>query len=87
MTGRIFEINYQRSLIAFEVNSEQGIDYDYLEILDFSDDFDIDDIIIGDSNNSCDEKIIISNLWTGKKTTVYIDDFGCTLSYVRESIM
>lgn len=86
MKGRVIKINYSRSLLAFEVENDYGIDCGVLEILDYSDDFEIDDIIIGELDNTQVQTIEIINQRTGNRINVCIEDFGQTFSSAIEAI-
>ena len=80
MVGKVVKVNYHRGLVVFE--DDIG-DYGYFEVLG-SDDFEPDEIIIGNLHSLGGETIIKQN--TKKKVEVYIEDYGMSLKIAMEMV-
>ena len=80
MVGKVIKVNYHRGLVIFE---DDCGDYGYFEVLG-SDDFDPDEIIIGNFHSLGGETIIKQS--TKEKVEVYIEDYGMSLKIAMEVV-
>ena len=80
MVGKVIKVNYHRGLVIFEDDSG---DYGYFEVLG-SDDFEPDEIIIGNLHSLGGETIIKQS--TKEKVEVYIEDYGMSLKTAIEMV-
>ena len=80
MVGKVIKVNYHRGLVIFE--DDIG-DYGYFEVLG-NDDFEPDEIIIGNLHSVGGETIIKQN--NKKKVKVYIEDYGMSLKIAMEIV-
>ena len=80
--GQVFCVNFNRSLVGYETDNG----YDYCEIMSWADGIEIDDIIIGELDNTQVQTIEITNQRTGNRINVCIEDFGQTFSSAIEAI-
>ena len=80
MVGRVVKVNYRRGLVIFE--DDIG-DYGYFEVLG-SDDFEPDDIIVGNLHSLGGETIVKQN--SNEKVEVYIEDYGMSYKIAMEMV-
>lgn len=80
MVGKVIKVNYHRGLVIFE---DDCGDYGYFEVLG-SDDFEPDEIIIGNLHSLGSETIIKQS--TKEKVGVYIEDYGMSLKIAMEMV-
>jgi len=80
MVGRVVKVNYRRGLVIFE--DDIG-DYGYFEVLG-GDDFEPDDIIVGNLHSLGGETIVKQN--TNEKVEVYIEDYGMSYKIAMEMV-
>lgn len=69
MVGRVVKVNYKRGLVLFK---DDGGNYGYFEVLG-SEDFETDDIIIGDLRSLGGEVILKQS--TEENVDVFIEDY------------
>lgn len=81
MVGRVVKVNYRRGLVIFE--DDIG-DYGYFEVMG-SDDFEIDEIIIGNLHSLGGETIIKQD--TKEKVEVFIEDYGMSYKVAMEMVI
>lgn len=80
MTGKVVKVNYHRGLVIFE----DGFgDYGYFEVLG-SEDFEPDDIIVGNLHSLGGETIMKQS--TKEKVDVFIEDYGMSLKIAMEMV-
>ena len=80
MVGRVVKVNYRRGLVIFE--DDIG-DYGFFEVLG-GDDFEPDDIIVGNLHSLGSETIVKQN--TNEKVEVYIEDYGMSYKIAMEMV-
>ena len=80
MVGRVVKVNYRRGLVIFEDDSG---DYGYFEVMG-SDDFEVDEVIIGNLHSLGGETIVKQN--TNEKVEVYIEDYGMSYKIAMEMV-
>ena len=80
MVGRVEKVNYRRGLVIFEDDSG---DYGYFEVMG-SDDFEVDEVIIGNLHSLGGEIIIKQS--TKEKVDVAIEDYGMSYKVAMEMV-
>ena len=80
MVGKVLKVNNRLGLVIFE-NAFGG--YGYFEILE-NDDFETDEIIIGNLHSFGDETIVKQS--TNTKVNVFIEDYGMTYKTAIEIV-
>lgn len=80
MVGKVVKVNYKRGLVIFE--DDIG-DYGYFEVMG-SDDFEIDEVIVGNLHSLGGETIIKQS--TKEKVAVSIEDYGMSYKVAMEMV-
>ena len=80
MKGIVVDLNLARDLVAYECDG----DYGYFEILDFTSEYEREDVIVGNLKEL--GNMIITNETRKCNGKIAVEDYGMSLDGVKEAI-